>query len=288
MVTIKEVAEKTYLMDVKIDQVDIPFTVYLIKEKKGVLIEPGPAATIPSIQKAMRQIGMTKLDYIIPTHIHMDHAGAIGSLSRLFPHAEVLLHPSGAKHAIDPSRLIESTKMAFGDDFEKSYGPLLPVPESQVKTPGDGDIISVDGRELQIIYTPGHAPHHLSIFDQKTKGLFPGEALGVPMPGAKISPIPAAAPPSFDIENYLKSMEKLKGLCPHMLFYSHDGVGRNPEELISSVAGNTKTVGDIILKALKEGMTNEAIKSRLREEVGMDDEMTLTGFVFYFKKRGLV
>ena len=287
MISLKEVAEKTYAMDVRIDRVETAFTVYFISEGKGLLIEPGPTAMIPSIQEAMKRLGMTDLAYIIPTHIHMDHAGAIGSLAWLFPHAKVLLHPLGAKHAIDPSRLIKSTKMAFGDDFERFYGPILPVPQSQAVTPSDGETFSINGRELQVIHTPGHAPHHLSIFDQKTKGLFSGEALGVPTPGATLSPVPAAAPPSFDMEDYLKTMEKLRQLRPQVLFYSHDGVGRNPEELISAVVANTKIVGDIILKALKEGMTDVVIRSRLRQEVGVDDEISVTGFILYFKKRGL-
>jgi glyoxylase-like metal-dependent hydrolase (beta-lactamase superfamily II) len=113
----------------------------------------------------------------------------------------------GAKHAVDPTRLIESTKMAFGDDFEDFYGSILPVPEPQVETPGDGATISIDGRELQVIYAPGHAPHHIAIFDRKTKGLFSGEALGLPQPGAESSPFPVAAPPSFDIEVYLETMK---------------------------------------------------------------------------------
>jgi len=297
VVNIEEVAEQTYRIEVPIPKVDTIFAVYLIHEAKGVVIEPGPAATVPSIQEGMKQLGMKELAYIIPTHIHIDHAGAIGSLARLFPHARVMLHPAGAKHAIDPSRLIESTKMAFGDDFENYYGPILPVPESQVMVPGDGETISIDDRELQIIYAPGHASHHMAIFDQKTRGLFCGEALGLPHTGAESSPLPAAAPPSFDIEVYLETMERLRELRPRILFYSHDGIGRNPEELISKAAENTKGFGDIILKALRNGETTEAIGDRVQEYIsnhlginaeGMDVGMTTRGFIFYFKKKGLV
>lgn len=168
MLNMEEVAERTYHLEVPIPKFDTIFTVYFIDETEGVLIEPGPSVTIPSIQEAMKQLGMKPLAYIIPTHIHLDHAGAIGSLAQLFPHAKVVLHPLGAKHAVNPSRLIESTKMAFGDDFEDVYGPIIPI----------------DGRELHIIYAPGHATHHIAIFDQKTRGLFCGEALGLPKPGA--------------------------------------------------------------------------------------------------------
>ncbi len=297
MLNMEEVAERTYHLEVPIPKLDTIFTVYFIDEAEGVLIEPGPSATIPSIQEAMKQLGMKQLAYIIPTHIHLDHAGAIGILAQLFPYAKVVLHPLGAKHAVNPSRLIESTKMAFGDDFEDVYGPIIPVPESQIEIPDDGETISIDGRELHIIYAPGHATHHIAIFDQKTRGLFCGEALGFPRPGAESSPLPAAAPPSFDIEAYLKTMERLRELNPQVLFYSHDGIGRKPEELIRRAAENTKVFGDIILKALQEEAAPEAIEHRVEEYIsshlgintdGMNKAMTVKGFVFYFKKKGMV
>jgi len=297
MINVEEVAERTYRLKVLIPKVNNTFTVYLIHETKGVLIEPGPTATVPSIQEGMKQLGMKELAYIIPTHIHVDHAGATGSLAQLFPQAKVVLHPVAAKHAVDPTRLIESTKMAFGDDFEDYYGPILPVPESQVEVPSDGETISIDGRELQIIHTPGHATHQIAIFDRKTRGLFCGEALGLPHAGAESSPLPAAAPPSFDIEVYLETIEKLRELRPQILFYSHDGIGRKPEELISKVTENTKMFGDIVLKALREGGATEAIEQRVREGIssrlsinleGIDMGMTIRGFSFYFKKKGLV
>jgi glyoxylase-like metal-dependent hydrolase (beta-lactamase superfamily II) len=287
MGNIDEVAENTYRMELLIPGIDTLFAVYFIRDEKGVLLEPGPTSAIPFIQQAMGHLGMKDLAYIIPTHIHMDHAGALGSLAQLFPRAKVLLHPRGAKHVIDPSRLIESTRMAFGDDFEDLYGPILPVSESQVKIPEDGEKISLTERELQIVYSPGHAPHHLAVFDCKTKGIFSGEALGLPLPGAKLSPLPAAAPPSFNQEEYLESMEKLKRLHPQIIFYSHDGVGKNPDQLISQAEKNTKIVGHIILNTLREGHDTEAVRARLQESIGAFDEMALMGFVHYFQKNRL-
>jgi len=296
MVNLEEVAEGTYRLEVRIPKVKSIFAVYLIHEARGVVIEPGPTAILPSVQEAMKQLGMKELAYIIPTHIHLDHAGAIGNLARLFPQAEVVVHPLGAKHTVNPSRLIESSRMSFGDDFEVYYGPILPVPEPRVKTPEDGETLSIDGRELQIIYAPGHASHHMAIFDRKTTGLFCGEALGMPLPGAESSPIPLASPPSFDIEVYLETMERLRGLAPRILFYSHDGVGSQPQELISRAAENTKIFGDIIREALKSGETTEATTRRIQEYVshlgasgeGVEMEMVIDGFVFYFKKKRLV
>jgi len=192
--------------------------------------------------------------------------------------------------------LIESTKMAFGDDFEDRYGPLIPVPESQMVIPQDEEVISINGRELQFFHAPGHAPHHIAILDRKTEGLFSGESLGVPRRGLESIPLPTAAPPSFDMEEYLRTIEKLRQLRPKLLFYSHDGTGKNPEELIPMVAENTKSVGDIILKALKEGEGVEAINARLTEQIcnrfNKDEAdiiwtMTVHGYIYYFQKNGL-
>ena len=292
---IEEVAEKTYRIEVFDKRIDTLFAIYFINEGKGVLIEPGPASMIPHIQEALKQLGMKDLGFIIPTHIHIDHGGGIGSLAQLFPNAKVFVHPKATKHVIDPSRLIESTKMAFGDDFEERYGPIIAVPESQMAIPHDEEVISINGRELQFLHTPGHAPHHMAILDRKTEGLFSGESLGVLRRGLESIPIPTAAPPSFDMEEYLKTIEKLRQLLPKTLFYSHDGTGKDPEKLISAVAENTKNVGEIILKALREGERVEAINTRLMEQIcnrfNQDEAdiiwtMTVHGYIHYFQKKG--
>ena len=296
MVDVERVVDKIYRLKVKLSGIEWPSTTYLIDVGRGVLVEPGPAAAVPAIQEAMKQLGMKELEYIIPTHIHLDHAGGMGSLARLFPQAKVLLHPKAVRHVVDNARLIESTRMSFGDDFETRYGEFLPVPEPQVKAVEDGETFSINGRTLQIIHTPGHAPHHIAVFDRETGSLFSGEALGLPLKGAESSPIPAAAPPSFDIDVYLESMEKLRKLKPEILCYSHYGVGREPDELIDEAAENTRRWGDIVMQALKRGEDAAGVDRLLREEVRSHlgvtvdkiSSPTLEGFIFYFKKNGLV
>ncbi len=296
MIEMEEIAENIYRLRTPVAGLDIVFSVYFLPAGKGVLIEPGPAAAVPAIQEGMKHLGMEELAYIIPTHIHLDHAGGIGRLAQLFPQARVVLHPEAVKHAVDPSRLIRSTRMALGDDFEARYGPILPIPESQVKVPQDGETISASDRVLQIIYAPGHAAHHVAIFDRKTGGVFCGEALGMLAHNAR-SPLPSVAPPGFDMEAYLETMEKLRSLRPRQLFYSHDGVGKEPEELISAAAQNTRIFADIILGALKRGKTPQAIDGILREYISthfgpasgrIDTAMIVSGYAFYFKKKGLV
>jgi len=298
MVELKKVADKIYRFETMLSVMTSPFTVYLIKESQGVVIDPGPAALVPRIQEAMKQLGMNDLAYIIPTHIHVDHAGGAGKLAQLYPGAKVLVHPAGVKHVVDPSRLIESTRKVFGEDFEIGFGPILPVPESQIKSVEDGEIITVGNRDLQIIYAPGHAPHHIAIFDRSVKGIFCGEALGLPGGKDKQIPLPAVAPPSFDQETYIQTMEKLRKLNARILFYSHGGVvGHDVDRLITQAEENTRILGDIILKALKEGGTNEDVTRRIKEYASrrfdmdltdMDLALTIGGYEVYYRKKGLV
>ena len=297
MVDVREIADGIYGFETPIPSVGGVFVVYLIREPQGVLIEPGPAAAVPVIKEGMERLGMKELRFIIPTHIHMDHAGAIGTLARLFPEARVVVHPAGARHAADPSRLIEGTRTVFGADFDALYGPILPVPQSQIYMPEDGEVITVDGRQLEIIYTPGHAQHHLAILDRSVPALFCGEALGMPVDRSRPLAFPSVAPPNFDQQLYLSSVEKLRRLGVRVVLYSHrvGGVGQ-PDSLIDSVAQNTQAFGDLILDALKKGESQEEISGRLgdfmagRFGIRLDDAglaMTVAGYTVYFRSKGL-
>jgi len=296
-VHIEEVAERTYRFETPLPGIGLILSVYLINGEEGILVEPGPAAAVPAIQEAMKQIGMSELSWIIPTHLHMDHAGGTGKLAELFPNAQVILHPLSAKHSIDPSRLIQSTRITYGEDFEDRYGPIVPVPEEQVKIPDDGEVITLKDRELQIIYSPGHAPYHISIFDRRTGGLFCGEALGMPTS----NPLPAAATPSFDLRACLQTMGKLQSLNPEILFYSHGGVGREPEKLISKAMETTSQMGEVVLQSTKNGDSQDMISQKVIDygkpvfPPEWEEEMIfvwktgiIEGYTLYFKKEGLI
>ena len=291
MVDITEVAEKIYRFETPVPGLFYVPTVYLINEPDGVLIEPGPAVAIPSIQEVMRYLGMKDLAWIMPTHIHMDHAGGAGMWAQIFPRAKVLVHPRGVKHAVDPSRLIEGTRAFWGDDFENRFGPIIPISESQVKVPEDDEIIPVSGRELRILYAPGHAPHHMAIFDQSMTGLFCGEAVG--MPGYQI---PTAVPPGFNLEDYLGTIDRLSLLEASVFFYSHGGAERDTEVLISRAKETARVYGDMVMEGLKRGDTWEDIGRMLADHIsrqfGLDLDggslvNVVAGYAVYFKNKGL-
>jgi len=287
-----EIAEGIYRIETPLKVMQFQPTAFLIKDA-GVLIEPGPAICIPSLHRALEHLGIKKLDYIIPTHVHMDHAGGTGTLARLYPEATVLVHPRGLKHAVDPSRLIDSVKMVWGERFEDNFGPIVSVPESQIKTVADGEVINAGDRDLEFIYTPGHAPHHIAIFDHKLKGLFCGEALG--MPGYQL---PTAAPMSFDLAGYLSTIEKLQhsDLGIETLIYSHGGIERNPADCMSRAVENALAFRDIVMKAMEQGKsraeTGKALGSYIQSKYDSNIESDLqgfetiaTGYITYFEKK---
>ncbi len=292
MVNLSEVAEKIYRFEASISGMPNPPIAYLIDEPKGVLIDPGPAAAIPSIQKAMTHLGMKELSYIIPTHIHVDHGGGAGALAKLFPKVRVVVHPRGAKHMLSPSRLIESTKLVWGNDFPAHLGPIDPVPESQLYVPDNGETIPLGNRELQIIHAPGHSPHHIVILDRKLNGLFCGEALGLP-----VHQMPPVAPYSYDQDIYLDTIESLRNLRTEMLFYSHGGLEKEPDKLISRAAENARVYSKMILEAAKGGNAPEDIMRMVGQHFNhrfgiqldkADLEIVVAGYIIYFKSKGML
>jgi glyoxylase-like metal-dependent hydrolase (beta-lactamase superfamily II) len=292
MPAVEEIADRVYRLETPTPGAFYVPVVYLIDGPKPVLIEPGPAAAIPSILEAMTYMGMERLHYIIPTHIHVDHGGGAGELARLFPQAKVLVHPRGANHLVSPSRLIQSTRLVWGDDFEERLGPIGSVPESRLIIPDNGQTISIGDRELQIIHAPGHSPHHIVILDRKLNGLFCGEALG--LPGHQMPPV---APYSYDQEIYLDTIDNLRQLEVQMLFYSHGGVEKEPDRLMSRASENARVYSSMILEALKRGNKPEDIMRKVedhaRHHFGLrlekrDLETVVAGYVIYFRSEGWV
>ena len=292
MPDISEIADGIYRFETPVPGMFYMPVVYVIRESESVLIEPGPGMAIPQIREALRQLKIEALSYIIPTHIHVDHGGGSGELAQLYPEARVVAHPRGAKHLISPSRLIESTKLVWGEDFEAVCGPFIPVPEDRILVPRDGETIALGGRELQILYAPGHAPHHLVILDRKLNALFCGEALG--LPGHQL---PTVAPYSFDQELYLSTIERLRQMDVDLLIYSHGGLETEPQKMISRAAENARNYADMILEALRNGQTTEQLMQTFADDVARrfgvsleekDVEIAVAGYSIYFKNKGLV
>jgi len=293
--SVVRVAEDIYQIDAQLGAADRSMVSYLIAGSPAALIENGPASTIPAVLEALRQVGQdpAQVAFIIPTHIHLDHAGGAGQLARLWPWAKVVLHEQGFRHMIDPARLIASTKKAFGDNFEDVFGPIVPVAEVQVKVVQGGETLCLGHRELKISYAPGHAPHHICVYDSLSRGLFCGEALGLPL-GETGYVIPAAIPPGFDLEATLDTYDRLEKLSSSILFYSHDGVSREVAKRISAVRTSTRRIGELVKAGMEAGEDMSGVCQRVGQDLTEDGLSVaaeqlfplVAGYVFYFQRRG--
>jgi glyoxylase-like metal-dependent hydrolase (beta-lactamase superfamily II) len=180
-----------------------------------VLVDPGPASTIETL---LAGIGNRPPRALLLTHIHLDHAGASGSLVERFPGLEVYVHERGAPHLVDPARLLESARRLYGEDMDRLWGEVLPVPEANLRVLTGGERI-LDGT-YEVAYTPGHASHHVCYRHGETA--FVGDVGGVRItPGGLV--VPPTPPPDVDLEAWHESIELLKAWAPERLAFTHFG-----------------------------------------------------------------
>ena len=200
---------------------------WLVKRPDVVyLVDVGPAVTAKPLIEAITTLGVNHLDYICLTHIHIDHAGAIGHLTHHFPDTPVVCHPKGTAHLVDPERLWKGTVKTLGQTG-RAYGPMLPIDPSAIAQPEQ-----VASAPFQLIDTPGHSPHHYAIADENF--LFAGEAGGVclPLPSGEMYLRPAT-PPRFFLETSLSSIDRLMETHPKTICYGHFGIRRDGMAMLS-------------------------------------------------------
>ena len=302
---------KTYRLSSDLSLIDIApamagferfLGIYLLETGKIALFDAGPAVGVENLISGLKEVGVDPADvsYILLTHIHMDHAGGVGKALEHMPRAKVVVHGRGAPHMVDPTRLWEDSQRALGQ-MARDYGPITPVPEDRIVIGKDGMLIDLDGVELEVLETPGHAPHHLSFWDKKGGRLFAGEAAGVYNDVAGY--VRPSAPPPFHIEQGVKSVDRLIGLKPETLYYAHfGGVDRALDKLKSyrpQLVMWVKTVADCLEKGDNEAKIYATIRGKdpslaLIDELpaGQRDretyfvENTIAGFVAYFQRFG--
>ncbi len=197
--------------------------VYCLPGPRPAIIETAPATSLPAVMAGLEAAGISELDWIVVTHVHLDHAGAAGHLAARFPSACVVVRSEGAPHLVDPSRLWSSASRLY-DDMEGLWGSMLPIPaERIVAVSQDGPVADLgDGRVLQAIYTPGHAVHHMALYEPGGGDLFAGDAIGVYL--AEVGAVrPAAPPPEFDLETALDSIERIRRVGAARVFPTHYG-----------------------------------------------------------------
>jgi glyoxylase-like metal-dependent hydrolase (beta-lactamase superfamily II) len=207
---------------------------YLIRGDRPCLVETGTAPSAPVVAEALASLGIGAGDLatVVVTHIHLDHAGGAGDIAAMFPSAQIVVHQRGARHLADPSRLMASARLVYGDALERFFGVLAPVPAGRIVALDDTGTVDLGGgRRLDSYYSPGHAKHHVGLVDSESGDLYVGDAAGVYLPDTG-DLRPATPPPDFDLQVALASLRKFAALRPARLLFSHYGpVGAVAETL---------------------------------------------------------
>ena len=198
---------------------------YLIRSGRPCLVETGPATAAPALIQQIGRLGIEPGDLgtIVVTHIHLDHAGGVGHLARAFPNATIAVHERGARHLIEPTRLMASARQVFGAAMDRLVGELLQTPADRLQVIGESGAIDLgDGRVLRAFHSPGHASHHIGLLDSASGDLYTGDAAGVFVPETQ-DVRPATPPPDFDLDQALASLSILRSTEAERLLFSHFG-----------------------------------------------------------------
>lgn len=241
---------------------------YLIRGSRPCLVETGTAPSAPVVRRALASLGVGASDLasVVVTHIHLDHAGGAGDIAAMYPNAEIVVHQRGARHLADPSRLMASAKMVYGDALDRLFGVLAPVPADRIRALDDTGVVDLgDGRRLDSHYSPGHAKHHVGLIDSGSGDLYVGDAAGVYIPETG-DLRPATPPPDFDLDVALGSLEKFRALQPTRLLFSHYGPVSGVPEILDRSAEEIRVWVEGTRRARNAGLDLDHAVAMVREQ----------------------
>jgi glyoxylase-like metal-dependent hydrolase (beta-lactamase superfamily II) len=274
---------------------------FLLASHDGpLLVETGPDSTYPALQKALREAGTASeaVRHVLLTHIHLDHAGAAWQLARLG--ATVYVHPVGAPHLADPSRLLVSARRIYGDQMDSLWGRLEPIPPERLRVVEDGEVLHFGNLDVEAVHTPGHANHHIAY---RTDGVvFTGDVGGVRIHGGPV--VPPCPPPDIDLEAWRASLSRLRSLRPDTLYLTHFGAVHDPKTHIDRLEQTLADFPSWVRERMRDGLDEPDIVPRFEEYVqdyltkrGADEAllrryafanpafMSVAGLVRYWRKR---
>jgi len=228
-------------------------------EVDGVLVDPGPES---SLQTVIDAIGGEQPRAVLLTHIHLDHAAATGAMVRRWPDLEVYVHERGAPHLIDPSKLLASAERLYGDDLERLWGEILPVPEANVRVLRGGE--SVLG--MRVAYTPGHASHHVCYFHEESGTAFTGDVAACRIPPSNLV-MPPTPPPDIDVETWLDSLAIIESWQPQRLALTHFGaVEEDVPAYLESARARLREEAELVKRLPREDYEAD-LQKRIREQM---------------------
>jgi len=247
----------------------------------NALIDPGPTSTLQALRAGLQEHGLRVQDLhaILLTHIHLDHSGSVGSLVKENPQLDVFVHEFGAKHMADPAKLLASAARLYGGEMDRMYGEFLPVPQDNLRPLAGGEVVTVGARKFSVLYSPGHASHHLTFWDSLDKTAFIGDVGGITVEGDTFI-MPATPPPDISLDLWNKSLDAIAALKPQRIFLTHFGYQR---DAIAHMERYRKKLADwaVLAKDLLESGKSEedagrefvdAVAGETRHEVSNSSE----------------
>ena len=249
----------------------------LLQGPDGVtLIDPGPTSCLPALETGLRDRGLALRDVraLLLTHIHLDHAGAAGTIAERVPAVRVYVHERGAPHMIDPARLLASATRLYGARMDLLWGAFQPVPADRVTVLKGGERLELAGTALKVAYTPGHAKHHVSYLDERTAVAYVGDTAGVRVSGDYlIAPTP---PPDIDIEAWHNSLDTIEAWQPLSLFLTHFGPVEHPRAHLARLRITINTAADTVRELMKTPGTEGELAQKFAEQMRRDVRKSLS------------
>lgn len=247
--------------------------IYLLKQKnKVIIIETGTNYSVPCVKEALSQIGLSFSDvsYVIPTHVHLDHAGGAGLLMMQCQNAALVVHPRGARHLIDPSKLVAGAKAVYGENkFKEYYGEIFPIDANRVIQADDNFILDFDGRELRFIDTPGHARHHFCIWDKATKSMFTGDTFGISYRDLdhqdELYILPSTSPVQFDPAALIQSINRIMEFKPERVCLTHFSAIKPTKKATNKLIESIHFVSNLAIKYADKNDSESIIYKKMMD-----------------------
>lgn len=245
----------------------------MIEENKAAIIETNTNFSVPYIVKEIERsnLKLEDVEYIIITHVHLDHAGGAGKLMEMCKNATLIAHPKAAKHLIDPSRLVQSSIQVYGEEiFKKLYGEIVPIPKHRVKIMEDGEELVFGSRTLRFLHTKGHANHHFVIYDNKTNGVFSGDSFGLAYPILQDNGLfiyPSTSPTDFDPIEAKISIEKILKTNCDKVFLTHYGMITDLDNAKNQLIEGINFSEDLLHWCMQSTLSEEEKMKHVKEQL---------------------
>ena len=268
------VAQGIWVIDSRYLGEDVAAIYLLRQEDEIAIIETGTKHSLPYIERALEEDGLCfeNVSYVIPTHVHLDHAAGAGALMGVCDNATLVVHPRGARHMVDPSMLVAGTKAVYGEKkFNELYGKIEPVESERIIEANDNYLLNMGGRVLKFIDTPGHARHHFCIWDQESESMFTGDTFGVSYrefdSKGEVFIFPTTTPVQFEPEELIKSINNLMKYNPKRVCLTHFGAITPTEKVVTQLIEGIKFFSDLAIEYTTQEYAEEKIQKAMMDHL---------------------